>query len=108
GARSPSLFSPVNLARVPPASTPPGGLSADRFRTGLLSSPTVLWLDTRAYFFSRHRPAVHSSLRPARSLTPPCGASSVGFAGGGSPSPAPPQLCGFDLLPPQDSHLMDS
>jgi hypothetical protein len=92
GARSLSLFSPMDLARVPSASTPPGDLPADRFRTSLLSSPTRRWLDTRTYFFSRHRPAVHSSLRPARSLTPPCGVLSVGFAEGISLFGATPAL----------------
>jgi hypothetical protein len=82
GARSPSLFSPVTLAHVPPASTPPGDLSADRFRTSLLSSPVTRRLDTRTFFLTRHCPAVHSSLRPVCSLTPPCGALSVGFAAG--------------------------
>jgi hypothetical protein len=82
GARSPSLFSPMTLAHVPPASTPPGDLPADRFRTDLLSSPTPRRLDTRTLFLTGHHPTVHSSLRPVRSPTPPCGALSVGFAVG--------------------------
>src|SRR5713101_6607585 len=81
GVRSPSLFSPMAFAHVPPPSTPPDGFPADRFRVGLLSSPHHKRLNIRDSFVTGLLLGVHSSLRPMRSLTPPGGALSVGFAG---------------------------
>ncbi len=81
GARSPSLFQTHGLVRVPPLSTPPGGCSAGRFRNLLLPSPLLGRLGTRNSQFTEPQPSVHSSLRPAHSLTLPNRASSIGFTG---------------------------
>ena len=69
-----------DLARVLPSFTPPGGASADRIRSHLLPSPITSRLGARGFSISGPLPDVHSSLRPAPLLTPPCGALSVGFA----------------------------
>ena len=69
-----------DLVHVPPSFTPPGGASADRIRIRLLPSPITRQLGARGSLISRPHPDVHSSLRPAHLLTPPCGALSVGFA----------------------------
>src|ERR1017187_4491928 len=69
-----------DLERVLPSFTPPGGASADRVWSHLLPSPLLGQLGTRGFCISGPSPDVHSSLRPAPLLTPPCGALSVGFA----------------------------
>ncbi len=69
-----------DLERVLPSFTPPGGASPDRVWSHLLPSPLLGQLGTRVFCISRPCPDVHSSLRPAPFLTPPCGALSVGFA----------------------------
>jgi hypothetical protein len=93
------------LARVLPPFTPPGGFPADRFRENLLASPKIGRLDTRVALHEvstgrslivAARALAHPALRLCRWASPP-----------GSPTTAPPKLCGFDLLPLQDFHLMD-
>jgi hypothetical protein len=107
GARSPSLFQTHGLVRVPPLSTPPGGNSADRFRNPLLPSPFLRRLGDPDFQF--HEASTERSLVvAARALAHP---AQQGFVDGlhprGSPPPVPSKLCGFDLLPLQDFHLMD-
>jgi hypothetical protein len=89
------------LARVPPPSTPPDDARADRFRERLLPSPELRRLGIRMHL-SRPRLGVHSSLRPACSLTLPNRALSVGFTDGISLA-GTTQAISFDLLPLRDT-----
>ena len=66
------------LVHVPPPSTPPGGLPKVVFGEFLLPSPSLSQLGTRSLRVTRPLPGVHSSLRPAHSLTP----LTRGFVGG--------------------------
>jgi hypothetical protein len=80
GARSPSLFPPMTL-RACRRPLPRRAVAPQiAFRGHLLPSPRTRRLGTRSCLLTGTRPGVHSSLRPARSLTLPSRALSVGFA----------------------------
>ena len=72
----------------------------------LLSSPRLSRLGIRSQRVTRPRPGVHSSLRPAHSLTPLSGLCRWASPQGSPPS-VPSELCGLDLLPLRDFHPMD-
>jgi hypothetical protein len=107
GARSPSLFSPMTLSACcrpsPRRAAPPQiafGFACCLRRYLASSAPGAFRFRGLVRTFTRRCGPRTCSPRHAglcRWASPP-----------GFPMSAPPKLCGFDLLPPRDFHLMAS